>query len=52
MKIDSSWIAWPLGAEGSGNPRIDLDLLVSLVGSSVVEWVVDGKQVYVRRLSD
>ncbi len=50
---DSDWERWPLGANTVGNPVVETSLLGKLVGSQLVEWlVVDGKDVFVRRLQD
>lgn len=50
---NSSWEIWHLGADEVGNPIPEPSLLGNLVGSQMVEWLVeDSGCVYVRRLQD
>ena len=50
---DAGWEIWPLGADAVGNPIPAPYLLGKIIGSQMVEWLVqDGGCVYVRRLQD
>jgi hypothetical protein len=50
---DTNWEIWPLGVDAVGNPIPEPELLGRLIGSHIVEWLVqDGGGVYVRRLQD
>ncbi len=52
MKIEDDWIPWQLGADKVGNPRQHIEIMLALVGTILVEWLIVGSNVYVRRIAD
>jgi len=49
----NEWEHWPPGADRVGNPIPDPRMLLTLLGSQLVEWlVIDRSEVFVRRIQD